>query len=103
LIPNYPYHCLNGNQNVFIASIINIFTDFVATVVPMPLIWRLKLPARQRLAVIAIFGVGVTVNIAGSVRTYYTWEDMMTSYDASWYAWPVALAGCIEINLGIVR
>jgi hypothetical protein len=102
LIPTYSYHCLDGNQDVFIASVVNIFTDFLTTVVPMPLIWRLKLPLRQRIAVIAIFGLGITVNIAGSVRTYFTWKDMIDSYDETWYAWPVAMAGAVEINLGIV-
>lgn len=88
---------------MFAASIVNIFTDFLTTVVPMPLIWRLKLPSRQRLAVIGIFGLGVMVNVAGSVRTYYVWKAMIESYDQTWYAWPIAMAGSIEINLGVVR
>lgn len=59
---------------LFAASVINIFTDFLVTALPMPLIWSLKLPARQRLAVISIFGVGVVVNVAGSIRTYFVWK-----------------------------
>lgn len=88
---------------MFAASVVNLFNDFLTTVVPMPLIWRLKLPARQRLAVIGIFGLGVLANVAGSVRTYYVWKAMIDSYDQTWYAWPIAVAGAIEINLGIVR
>jgi hypothetical protein len=87
---------------VFAGSVVNIFTDFLTTVVPIPLIWRLKLPTRQRMAVIAIFGLGLMVNVVASVRTYYVWKDMIESYDQTWYAWPIAVAGAIEINLGIV-
>lgn len=84
------------------ASVVNVFTDFMTTVVPMPLIWKLNLPRRQRLAVIGIFGIGITVTIASSVRTYYAWFDAFGSYDASWWGWATSLSASIEINLGLV-
>jgi hypothetical protein len=88
---------------VFSASVINIFTDFLVTALPMPLIWSLNLPARQRLAVISIFGLGVVVNVAGSVRTVYVWKSMVVGYDATWLGWPVLIAAVVEISLGLVR
>ena len=100
--PTYPYHCLNDGYMVFSASVVNIFTDFLATVLPMPLIWNLKLPARQRIAVISIFGLGIVVNVAGSVRTVYVWKSMVVSYDTTWLGWPVLLAATIEISVGLV-
>lgn len=80
LAPTYPYKCLNDGAIVFSASVINIFTDFLVTVLPMPLIWNLKLPTRQRIAVISIFSLGIVVNVAGSVRTVYVWKSMIASY-----------------------
>jgi hypothetical protein len=65
---------MNSGDILFAASVINIFTDFLVTALPMPLIWSLKLPARQRLAVISIFGLGIIVNVAGSFRTYFVWQ-----------------------------
>lgn len=82
---------------------VNLFTDLLTTVVPMPLIWRLKLPRRQRLAVIAIFGLGITVDIVGAVRTYYVWQDAVGTWDSTWYAWLVGMTGAVEIHVGIVR
>ncbi|PYI09979.1 integral membrane protein [Aspergillus sclerotiicarbonarius CBS 121057] len=102
LEPMYPYHCVNYGAAVFSASTVNISTDFLCTILPMPLIWNLKLPARQRLAVISIFGLGIVVNIAGSVRTVYVWKSMMNSYDTTWMGWPILLAGSIEINLAMI-
>lgn len=87
---------------VFSASVINIFTDFLATAIPMPLIWSLNLPARQRLAVISIFGLGIVVNVAGSVRTVYVWKSMKASYDMTWVGWPILVAAVVEISLGLV-
>lgn len=102
LEPKYPHTCLNDGAIVFSASTINIFTDVLTTILPMPLIWKLKLPARQRLAVIGIFGLGIIVDVAGAIRTYYVWQSMIASYDTTWKGWPVLLAATVEINLGLV-
>ncbi|PYI15296.1 integral membrane protein [Aspergillus japonicus CBS 114.51] len=100
--PTYSFHCLNDGAAVFSASVVNIFTDFLTTVLPMPLIWNLKMPARQRVAVISIFGLGIVVNVAGSIRTVYVWKSMVASYDTTWVGWPVLLAASIEISMGLI-
>lgn len=100
--PQYPHKCINTGYMLFAASVINIFTDFLVTALPMPLIWSLKLPARQRLAVISIFGVGVVVNVAGSIRTYFVWKSFVVGYDTTWMGWPVLIAAAVEINLGLI-
>ncbi|KAE8387950.1 hypothetical protein ETB97_007918 [Aspergillus alliaceus] len=100
--PTYPHRCLNDGAVVFAASVVNIFTDFLSTVLPMPLIWNLNLPARQRVAVISIFGLGIVVNVAGTVRTVYVYKSMIGSYDMTWYGWTVFLAASLEINLGLI-
>ncbi|RDW78748.1 uncharacterized protein DSM5745_05600 [Aspergillus mulundensis] len=102
LEPQYPHTCLDDGAIVFSASTINIFTDVVTTILPMPLIWKLKLPTRQRLAVMGIFGLGIIVDVAGAIRTYYVWRSMIASYDTTWEGWPVLLAATVEINLGLI-
>ena len=102
LNPEYPHYCLNDGAAVFSASLVNICTDLLCTVMPMPLIWNLKLPTRQRLAVISIFGLGILVNVAGSVRTAYVYESMLATYDVTWMGWPILLSATIEINLGLI-
>ncbi|KAJ5398794.1 hypothetical protein N7465_009283 [Penicillium sp. CMV-2018d] len=96
------YHCMNDGAIVFSASVVNIFTDLLVTALPMPLIWSLKLPARQRLAVISIFGLGVVVNVAGCVRTVYVWKSMMTGYDGTWVGWPGLITAAVELSLGLI-
>ncbi|KAL2825646.1 hypothetical protein BDW59DRAFT_161606 [Aspergillus cavernicola] len=102
LEPQYPYHCLNTGAIVFSASVINIFTDVLTTILPLPLIWKLKMPTRQRVAVISIFALGIVVDVAGSIRTVYVWKSMIASWDTTWEAWPVLLAATVEINLGLI-
>ncbi|KAJ5287197.1 hypothetical protein N7478_002883 [Penicillium angulare] len=100
--PQYPHSCLRDGDIVFAGSVINIFTDFLVTILPMPLIWSLNLPTRQRLAVISIFALGIVVNVAGSVRTVYAWKSQLTTYDQTWEGWPVLIAASVEINLGLI-
>jgi hypothetical protein len=82
--------------------VVNIFDDLLTTIVPMPLIWRLKLRKRQRIAVISIFGLGIIADIVGAVRTYYVWTMIYNSYDVTWGSWPISLTASIEINIGLV-
>lgn len=93
---------MDGGAIVFAASVVNIFTDFLVTVLPMPLIWSLKLATRQRIAVISIFGLGIFVNVAGSCRTVYVYKSMLDSYDTTWMGWPILVSAAIEINIGLV-
>ena len=102
LNPQYPHHCMNDGAAVFAASIVNICTDLLCTFMPMPLIWNLKLPTRQRLAVMSIFGLGILVNVAGTVRTVYVYKSMLGTYDMTWMGWPILLSAAIEINLGLI-
>ncbi|KAJ5941347.1 hypothetical protein N7516_001515 [Penicillium verrucosum] len=96
------YHCMDDGAIVFSASVINIFTDLLVTALPMPLIWSLRLPARQRLAVISIFALGIVVNVAGCVRTVYAWKSMMTGYDGTWVGWPGLITAAVELSLGLI-
>ncbi|EPS34360.1 hypothetical protein PDE_09324 [Penicillium oxalicum 114-2] len=100
--PAFPHTCIDEGNLLFAASVINIFTDFLATAIPIPLIWSLKLPTRQRLAVISIFGLGIMVNVAGSFRTVYVWESMVVGWDRTWLSWPILIAASVEINLGLI-
>lgn len=102
LNPQYPHTCINDGAAVFAASVVNVCNDLLCTLAPMPLVWNLKLPVRQRLAVMSIFGLGVLVNVAGAVRTAYVYESMLATYDMTWMGWPILLSGTIEINLGLI-
>ena len=37
---------------------LNVFTDLVILILPIPIVWSLQLPKRQRLVLIGIFSLG---------------------------------------------
>lgn len=51
--------------------ITTVITDFIVYVLPMPTLYRLKLPPAQRIGLMALFGMGSVVVIAGCMRTYW--------------------------------
>lgn len=105
LEPTYPYACnINSHLLSFAASVANTITDFFTTLIPITIVAKLHLPTRQRIAIMTIFALGATVNIAGALRTYYDHQSMIvTNLDRSWVGWPTCVCGVVEIGLGVVR
>ena len=53
-----PARCINQFAMWFTNAALNILTDFLIIVLPMPVIKRLNLARRQKQALIAIFAIG---------------------------------------------
>jgi hypothetical protein len=52
------YYCFNEAGNIIAASVISFIQDFIACGMPSVLLWKTKIPKRQKIALGAIFGVG---------------------------------------------
>jgi hypothetical protein len=53
-----PHRCIDQIKFELIAAILNIVTDFVIMVLPLPTIWSLQLPKRQKWALSGVFMLG---------------------------------------------
>ena len=51
--------CTNARAGRIATDALNIITDVVMLVLPLPMVWKLVLPLRQKLAIAAIFGLGI--------------------------------------------
>jgi hypothetical protein len=83
-LATYPYTCIDEGKLMLSFSIITIFLDFILLFLPIPLVWGLQLPKKQRLAVLALFSAGIIVCIAGVVHAYYVDQALVKSYDETW-------------------
>jgi hypothetical protein len=63
------YQCTNEAGNVLAASAISIIQDFLACGLPIILFWKLKMPLRQKIALGAIFSVGLLYVSLGTSHT----------------------------------
>ena len=51
--------CSNAKTGRIAAAALNSAIDVILLVLPVPLVWKLMLPSKQKLAVIGIFGLGI--------------------------------------------
>ncbi|KLU82113.1 hypothetical protein MAPG_01190 [Magnaporthiopsis poae ATCC 64411] len=81
---------------------LHVATDFFIFALPLPVIWNLRLPWRQRLAVVALFALGFFVCILATVRLVLLVNTTRTpGSDITWNTASNTYWTCIEVNLAI--
>ncbi|PVH90752.1 hypothetical protein DM02DRAFT_734435 [Periconia macrospinosa] len=68
--PNRPGHCIDIKAYYTANSALNMVLDIVIFILPIPLLWALKLPQRQRLCLVVVFALGLIVVIASILRLH---------------------------------
>jgi hypothetical protein len=63
-----PGKCVNMTAVFYSHAGINILLDFIVYIMPIPMLWGVNRPLRDRLALIIIFAIGGFVCIMGIVR-----------------------------------
>ena len=51
--------CSNLPVAYVASSIINLLLDVVVIVLPMPVLWALRIPTSKKIAISAMFGIGI--------------------------------------------
>ncbi|KAH0279120.1 hypothetical protein KCU91_g1949, partial [Aureobasidium melanogenum] len=94
-------HCLSRLGVWFANASINIITDVVICLMPVPILNRLKLPRKQRYALIAVFCLGLFVCLTSILRLKALY-DISVSTDITWDNTPAAYWSSLECNFSIV-
>lgn len=95
-------NCSDEGKTTLGAGVINCVADLLITTLPIPMVMRLKMRSRQRLAVVSLLALGFIVTIAGIVRTFFIWIAFMASYDETWFSYPLWIAAAVEIDLAVI-
>ncbi|KAF1950012.1 hypothetical protein CC80DRAFT_247354 [Byssothecium circinans] len=95
-------NCHNEGAIIISAVVISTVQDFFICALPALLVWNLQIPKRQKLALIALFGMGILTSICGVMRTYYAVYVYYGTYDISWYSYYGWIWTVIEADLGVV-
>ncbi|KAI1808971.1 hypothetical protein F4811DRAFT_7857 [Daldinia bambusicola] len=91
--------CLN---NIAIAqAILNIVSDVIIIVLPIPMIHGLHMPMRQKIAVGLLIGMGSAVVIVSIARVAYV-RTMQLNPDVTWTQASTAVLSTLELNIGII-
>ncbi|KXH31597.1 hypothetical protein CSAL01_04594 [Colletotrichum salicis] len=83
-------------------TITTVLTDFAVYILPMPTLFKLRLPTMQRLILIVLFSLGTVVVVAGIMRTYWAHFVEKETYDVTWDGFELWIWTALEANLAVV-
>ncbi|UPK92361.1 hypothetical protein LCI18_003296 [Fusarium solani-melongenae] len=82
-------------------AVLNIVSDVIVIILPIPLIHRLNMPLKQRITVGFLLALGSAVVIVSCIRFGYV-QKMQKNPDVTWTQASASLWSCIEMNTGII-
>jgi hypothetical protein len=95
-----PPHCVDLNVELVVVSSINVLTDAIILVLPMPFIWRLRTTTRRKIQITSIFLLGTFVCIVSIVRVTYV--DTVSFTDGFWDNSYAAMWSVVEHCVAVV-
>ncbi|KAM7197565.1 hypothetical protein V8F33_005531 [Rhypophila sp. PSN 637] len=79
-----------------------VIMDLLVWILPLPTLYKARLPFRQRLALIVLFSFGAVVVVAACLRTYWLWWAAIISWDMTWDCFDEWIWTAVEVHLGII-
>ncbi|KAI0970427.1 hypothetical protein F4678DRAFT_436795 [Xylaria arbuscula] len=93
--------CFNQAALFYANGGFNIAQDSILYVLPTPILWKMNLPLKQRIALIGVFIVGGLTIVAGIVRIPSLKEAIMST-DPTWDHVGSSIWSSIECNVGLM-
>ncbi|KAH9879408.1 hypothetical protein J1614_002848 [Plenodomus biglobosus] len=105
----HKYKCYDEILVLIVIIVISAVQDLIACVIPMFVVVKLRLPLRQKMALSAIFLIGLATCGIGALRIhyahrvyYYTKLNPSPTYDITWEALGSWVSTAVEANLAII-
>lgn len=93
--------CINLAQSWLAVGLTNLIEDVLIILLPLPVLWRLKLDTRRKLALSAIFSLGIFIIAVTGVRIKVILE--FDPRDASYGLGPITFWSILEPLLGVIN
>ncbi|KAF2626384.1 hypothetical protein BU25DRAFT_343968 [Macroventuria anomochaeta] len=101
--PNAPKtQCYDPTIMFIFTAALNLFSDVVILLIPIPTLLSLSVPLRQRLALVGIFSIGMLAIVASSVRMRVMTLWAASPWNSAIYGTDLLLWGQVETNSGII-
>ncbi|PSN63289.1 hypothetical protein BS50DRAFT_109155 [Corynespora cassiicola Philippines] len=85
----------------FVNAGLNIFTDILVVVLPIPGIFKLQLPRKQRIGVSLVFALGFFVCVISIVRLKALYAATMST-DSTFDNYDIAIWSVVEVNSAVI-
>ncbi|KAF5022704.1 hypothetical protein F66182_5252 [Fusarium sp. NRRL 66182] len=93
--------CVDNAVLYIVIAIVNIASDLILFIIPIPVIVRLKMPVGQKVGAAIMFGVA-TMTVATSVVRMVYLPSLLGAVDIPWVAAPANVWAFTEVNLFII-
>jgi hypothetical protein len=101
--PNAPHvDCYDPTLFFLATAGLNLFSDIVILLLPIPMLLGLQVPRRQRIAVAGIFSIGLMAIVASAVRVHVMRMWAISPVNSTKYGNSLLLWGQVEANSGII-
>lgn len=78
--------CRDEGAMIITCAIVSTIQDFVICLLPIFLVWNLRMAKRQKAALCVIFGLGLITSVCGILRTYYATYVYYCKFNSSMYS-----------------
>ncbi|KAI9688303.1 MAG: hypothetical protein M1820_010285 [Bogoriella megaspora] len=93
-------HCYNITKLYIACSVLNILSNIVTLLLPMPIIWKLQINTHKKVALSIAFTIGGFVCIVSIIRL-----QLLATFDPLDLTWTQVSPGiwsCVECSIGVV-
>ncbi|KAF7506482.1 hypothetical protein GJ744_011732 [Endocarpon pusillum] len=101
--PSIPGHCLDGQKDFIGAAIPNVLTDLILLILPIPILWHLKLSVYRKIGLIGIFAAGYLVLILSIVRFVFIFQaGNFLAEDLTWNVVTYEILLVCEVSVALI-
>ncbi|RSL60766.1 hypothetical protein CEP54_006575 [Fusarium duplospermum] len=93
--------CLDTNVTYFVPYTLNMTTDLLILILPLPVIWSLQMTVQRRLGVLAVLTTGGSAVLTSGLRAIILYE-FATSPDFTWSLGEMVIISNVEMQVAIV-
>ncbi|KAI1758255.1 hypothetical protein F4782DRAFT_477152 [Xylaria castorea] len=103
--PDVLQHCGNLPLKFLLSAVFNLVLDVSILILPMPVLWALRMSTRKKVAITFVFGLGTFVCFSTAWRTYHVVKFSTPAAQMNFTVTIVedALWSGLEITLGIIN
>ena len=100
--PKIPGHCVSLIPPDIVWGCMSMLSDFAIAILPIPMVWNLKLPRRGKLLLSLVFLSGLIAFAVATARWLVGTIDLTVAADRTYLAGVAFLISVLEINTGII-
>lgn len=94
--------CYEPSKLWVVSSAVNLFSDVVILLLPIPALLGLRVPINKRMALIGIFSIGIMAIVASCVRMWVMALWAESPQNSAQFGADLLLWGQVETNSGII-